>query len=85
MSDKIMTDAEWESLSAESRHKTNMMGIEFDRLTADNAKLREALVKYADHESWCVRNANPYENDVFMHGHDGWEIAEKALEVGNEK
>ena len=31
---KIMTDAEWASLSAESRHEINKYGMEFDRLTA---------------------------------------------------
>jgi len=51
MNEQILTDAEWESLSAESRHKINVYGVErsqmkdrIDALEAYISNMRIGLV-----------------------------------------
>ena len=58
-----------------------------DALRAENARLREALAKYADHDNWIERSTRYIPTDESM-VHDiwdggldvnGWETAEAAL------
>jgi hypothetical protein len=55
--------------------------------TAENERdaLRAALAKYADHNNWGNSQfLNAEDRDLFLEGHDGWEIAEQALRGGGE-
>jgi len=48
-----------------------------DGLVAENARLREALAKYADRDNWGERDLGDFE--VWNYGGNGWEVAEAAL------
>ena len=66
---------------------------ELDRLRAENARLREALEAYANHDNWIERSTryiptdSSMVSDIWDGGLDvnGWETAERALADDNKK
>jgi len=56
-----------------------------DGLVAENARLREALAKYADHGNWDGRHTTAaqrdgdFAQDIWTEDYNGWETAEAAL------
>lgn len=50
---------------------------EISKLQSENARLKKALERYANHNNWCY--GIPPNKDVYVHTNDGWEEAEQAL------
>jgi len=56
--------------------------LEISELKSENARLREALEKYADQEKWGYASLHDKCRDYFMCGGNGWEDAKNALKGG---
>ena len=56
---------------------------DYAELLLENIKLRQVLVKYANHNNWCrsyISNNEPGESyDWFQLDGHGWKIAEEVL------